>query len=70
MRGSAGLKSREDSARNAVGYARIAQLRLAQEGYPVRVYVPFGTAWWAYTARRVGENPANARFVLQALLGQ
>ena len=53
-----------------LGVREALQKRLAQEGCPVRVYVPFGTAWWPYTARRVGENPANARFVLQALWGR
>lgn len=44
------------------------QQRLANEGHRVRVYLPFGTAWWPYTARRVGENPANVLFVARALL--
>ena len=44
------------------------QRELAAKGYTVRVYVPFGAAWWPYSIRRVGENPANARFVLRALL--
>jgi proline dehydrogenase len=46
------------------------QRQLAREGHTVRVYVPFGTEWWPYTVRRIGENPANAHFVLQALLGK
>ena len=45
------------------------QRQLAAAGQPVRVYVPFGAAWWPYSIRRVGENPANGRFVLRALLG-
>lgn len=45
------------------------QRQLAAAGHTVRVYVPFGAAWWPYSIRRVGENPANARFVLRALLG-
>jgi proline dehydrogenase len=44
------------------------QRELAAAGYTVRVYVPFGAAWWPYSIRRVGENPANARFVLRAML--
>jgi proline dehydrogenase len=52
-----------------LGVREPLQASLACEGHTVRVYVPFGTEWWAYTARRIGENPANARFVLQALLG-
>ena len=45
------------------------QRELAQQGYTVRVYVPFGAAWWPYSIRRVGENPANARFVMRAMVG-
>lgn len=44
------------------------QRELASEGHPMRVYVPFGTAWWPYAARRLGENPANARFALRAIM--
>jgi proline dehydrogenase len=45
------------------------QHRLIAEGYRLRDYLPFGTDWWPYTVRRIGENPANARFVLNALRG-
>ncbi len=41
---------------------------LLQMGYTVRVYVPFGSQWWPYAVRRVGENPANVGFVMSALL--
>lgn len=44
------------------------QRELAAAGQSVRVYVPFGAAWWPYSIRRVGENPANVRFVLRAML--
>ncbi|MBI5960090.1 MAG: proline dehydrogenase family protein [Chloroflexi bacterium] len=44
------------------------QRDLAAAGHMVRVYVPFGSAWWPYSIRRVGENPANGRFVLRAML--
>lgn len=46
------------------------QRELAAAGHTVRVYVPFGTAWWPYSIRRVGENPANGRFVLRAMLSR
>lgn len=36
------------------------QRRLVSRGFTVRLYLPFGTDWWPYTARRIGENPANA----------
>src|SRR5690606_19462463 len=43
------------------------QLRLAEEGYPVRVYVPYGTQWYAYLMRRLAERPANLAFLGRAL---
>ncbi|MFZ5899561.1 MAG: proline dehydrogenase family protein [Bacillota bacterium] len=43
------------------------QRQLVDEGHNVRVYLPFGTEWWPYTIRRIGENPANVRLVLHAI---
>jgi proline dehydrogenase len=34
------------------------------EGYPVRVYVPYGTEWYPYFVRRLAERPANIWFFL------
>lgn len=45
------------------------QLRLVREGYPVRVYVPYGTHWFPYFMRRMAERPANVWFVIRALIG-
>lgn len=43
------------------------QLRLAAEGYTLRAYVPYGTQWYGYLARRLAERPANLSFFLRAL---
>ncbi len=43
------------------------QLRLAQAGYTVRVYVPYGTEWYGYLMRRLAERPANVAFFMRAL---
>jgi proline dehydrogenase len=43
------------------------QLRLAGEGYTVRVYVPYGTQWYGYLMRRLAERPANLGFFVRAL---
>lgn len=43
------------------------QRRLASEGYPVRVYVPYGTEWYPYFTRRLAERPANLWFILSNL---
>jgi proline dehydrogenase len=45
------------------------QLWLRARGFSVRVYLPFGTDWWPYTMRRVGENPRNMVLVGRALIG-
>jgi proline dehydrogenase len=38
------------------------QRKLAEQGYPVRVYVPYGTEWYPYFMRRLAERPANVWF--------
>jgi proline dehydrogenase len=43
------------------------QSELAAEGYPVRVYVPFGLEWYPYYVRRLAERPANLWFFLSNL---
>jgi proline dehydrogenase len=45
------------------GIRRDLQRRLAGESYRVRVYVPYGTAWYPYFMRRLAERPANAMFL-------
>jgi proline dehydrogenase len=46
------------------------QLRLAEAGYTVRVYVPYGTEWYGYLMRRLAERPANLSFFARALAGR
>ncbi len=46
------------------GIRRDLQDQLAKEGYPVRVYVPFGTHWYPYFMRRLAERPANIWFFI------
>jgi proline dehydrogenase len=50
------------------GIRRDLQKQLAEEGYPVRVYVPYGTHWYPYFMRRLAERPANVWFLLSNLL--
>lgn len=40
------------------------QESLVKQGYPVRVYVPYGTEWYPYYVRRLAERPANLWFFL------
>jgi proline dehydrogenase len=50
------------------GIRRDLQERLVDEGYPVRVYVPYGKHWYPYFMRRLAERPANVWFVLKNFL--
>lgn len=44
------------------------QRRLAATGATVRVYVPYGSDWYAYLTRRLAERPSNVAFFLRALV--
>ncbi|MFO8173923.1 MAG: proline dehydrogenase family protein [Longimicrobiales bacterium] len=46
------------------GVRRDLQQQLRQEGYNVRVYVPFGGSWYPYLMRRLAERPANLIFLV------
>jgi proline dehydrogenase len=50
------------------GVRRDLQNRLASQGYPVRVYVPYGTEWYPYLTRRMAERPANMWFFVSNLI--
>ncbi len=50
------------------GVRRDLQRQLVAEGYRLRLYVPFGRAWYPYYMRRLAERPANLLFVLRHLL--
>jgi proline dehydrogenase len=49
------------------GVRRDLQQMLVRAGYRMRVYVPFGEAWYPYLMRRMAERPANMFFVLNAI---
>jgi proline dehydrogenase len=50
------------------GIRRDLQEQLVKEGYPVRVYVPFGRQWYPYFMRRLAERPANIWFFISNFL--
>jgi len=52
------------------GIRRDAQAELVKEGYKMRVYVPFGSQWCPYFMRRIAERPANALFIMRAMVGK
>jgi len=45
------------------GIRRDLQQSLVRDGWRVRIYVPFGTEWYPYFMRRLGERPANVFFI-------
>jgi proline dehydrogenase len=49
------------------GIRRDLQRRLVNEGYRLRLYVPFGEAWYPYFMRRLAERPANLLFFIRNL---
>ncbi|MGA2132944.1 MAG: proline dehydrogenase family protein [Bryobacteraceae bacterium] len=50
------------------GIRRDIQRRLVNEGYRLRLYVPYGHAWYPYFMRRLAERPANVLFLARNLL--
>ena len=50
------------------GIRRDLQQSLVRDGWRMRVYIPFGTEWYPYFMRRLGERPANVLFIARNLL--
>lgn len=46
------------------------QRALIDEGYRLRIYLPFGTEWYPYFTRRLAERPANLVFFGRALVSR
>lgn len=45
------------------GIRRDLQKRLVEEGFNVRIYLPYGDSWYPYLMRRMAERPANLLFL-------
>jgi len=50
------------------GIRRDLQQSLVRDGWRVRIYIPFGSEWYPYFMRRLGERPANVLFIARNLL--
>jgi len=51
-----------------LGVPILARLNsMVEAGHSVRIYVPFGSEWYAYSSRRLKENPDVAGYVLKNL---
>lgn len=51
------------------GVRTTLQKELVAEGYPLRIYLPFGSQWYPYLTRRMAERPANVWFFAKSLFG-
>jgi proline dehydrogenase len=49
------------------GIRRDLQEKLRDQGYRVRIYLPYGSDWYGYFMRRLAERPANLWFLLRHL---
>lgn len=52
------------------GIRRDLQAALTAAGYRMRIYIPFGSEWFPYFMRRLGERPANVWFVIRSLIAE
>lgn len=62
---SAGVDKGSFEFEMLLGIKRNLQKQLAEEGYRVRVYCPYGVNWLPYTLRRLTERKENFYFVLK-----
>jgi proline dehydrogenase len=66
--GREGISSDRFEFQMLYGVRRDLQNRLRQQGFNMRVYIPFGTQWYPYLMRRLAERPANIAFILGNLI--
>ena len=50
------------------GIRRDLQREITNGGYRLRLYVPYGEAWYPYFMRRLAERPANVLFLMRNLI--
>lgn len=63
-----GISKQDFEFQMLYGVRRDLQTRLREEGYRVRVYIPFGESWYPYLMRRLAERPANLWFIAGSVL--
>lgn len=62
-----GLSPQQYEFQMLYGIRSARHAELAAAGHRMRVYVPFGTAWYPYFMRRLAERPANLWFFARSL---
>jgi proline dehydrogenase len=66
----AGKAPNEFEIQMLYGIRRDLQQELVKSGHRVRVYIPYGSAWYPYLTRRMAERPTNLLFFMRALAGK
>src|SRR5438045_3238947 len=65
-----GLDSTEYEFQMLYGVTEALGNQLVREGHRLRIYVPFGEHWYAYSLRRLQENPKIAGYIAADTLGR
>jgi proline dehydrogenase len=65
-----GLQAEEYEFQMLLGVRAYAGDRLIRDGHRLRVYVPFGKHWYAYSMRRLQENPKIASYIAADTVGR
>jgi proline dehydrogenase len=65
-----GLDREEYEFQMLLGVAEPLGDRLVRDGHRLRIYVPFGEHWYAYSLRRLQENPKIAGYIAADTLGR
>lgn len=52
------------------GFRTELQKEIADEGYKMRIYVPFGEDWYGYFMRRLAERPQNITFAMRGFMSK
>jgi proline dehydrogenase len=62
-----GLKKEQYEFQMLLGVRVKRRDEIVNDGYRLRVYVPFGEQWYAYSSRRLQENPQMAWYITKAI---
>ncbi|MDD5087573.1 MAG: proline dehydrogenase family protein [bacterium] len=64
-----GLKREQYEFQMLLGVRHDLRDRIVADGHRLRVYVPYGEAWYGYSTRRLKENPQIAGYVVKSMFG-
>ena len=62
-----GLKKEQYEFQMLLGVREKRRDQIVQDGHRIRIYVPFGEQWYAYSSRRLQENPRMAWYITKAI---